>query len=181
MTAVKSILYVWLPCKEIYPIGLTYLANFIHERHPEINQQILDLTPIPRERRQQALREVIKQNKSDLVCFSWRDIQVFAPHEGDASLKYAFNFYHSINPFKKAFASYKGLEFLWRYYQGIREFLSYPWLVADQQDMRVVLEASEIEQQAFHRRFRAEVGHLFERGLQAERGGEDVGGLARTQ
>ena len=95
MSDIKSILYVWLPCKEIYPIGLTYLANFIHERHPEINQQILDLTPIPRERRKQVLRDVIAQNKSDLVCFSWRDIQVFAPHEGDASLKYAFNFYHS--------------------------------------------------------------------------------------
>ncbi|MFZ5876455.1 MAG: B12-binding domain-containing radical SAM protein [Nitrospirota bacterium] len=140
MSAIQSVLYVWLPCKEIYPIGLTYLANFIHERHPEINQQILDLTPIPRERRKQVLADVIKQNKSELVCFSWRDIQVFAPHEGDASLKYAFNFYHSINPFKKAFASYKGLEFLWRYYQGIREFLGYPWLVAEEfPDTRVMI------------------------------------------
>lgn len=140
MSAVTSILYVWLPCKEIYPIGLTYLANFIHERHPEIQQQIVDLAPIPRERRSQVLRDVIAQNKSDLVCFSWRDIQVFAPHEGDASLKYAFNFYHSLNPFKKAYASYKGLEFIWRYYQGIREFLGYPWLVAEEfPDARVMI------------------------------------------
>jgi biotin synthase-like enzyme len=131
VSAVKSILYVWLPCKEIYPVGLTYLANFIHQRHPEISQQILDLTPIPRERRQDALRNVIAANKSDLVAFSWRDIQVFAPHEGDASLKYAFNFYHSTNPFKRLVASVKGLEFLWKYYQGIREFLSYPWLVRE--------------------------------------------------
>ena len=27
-----SILYVFLPCKKVYPIGVTYLADFIHRR-----------------------------------------------------------------------------------------------------------------------------------------------------
>ena len=41
----NSILYVFLPCKKVYPIGVTYLADFVHRRRPEIRQQILDLRP----------------------------------------------------------------------------------------------------------------------------------------
>lgn len=125
----NSILYVWLPCKKIYPIGATYLAQYIHQRHPEMRQHILDLSLLPRSTRPEVLRQTVQDRRPDMVLFSWRDIQVFAPHEGDSSLKYAFNFYYSPNPIKKLIASIKGLHYLWIYYQNIREALSYPWLV----------------------------------------------------
>jgi radical SAM superfamily enzyme YgiQ (UPF0313 family) len=125
----KAILHVWLPCKKIYPVGLTYLASYIHQKHPEIKQRLLDLSLLPRPARAGELKRTLLEINPDLVLFSWRDIQVFAPHEGDPSLKYAFNFYYSPNPVKKLIASIKGLQYLWVYYQNIRETLSYPWLV----------------------------------------------------
>src|SRR3990172_12942933 len=129
MQPIRSILYVWLPCKKIYPVGPTYLASYIHQKHPEISQRLLDLSLLPGPARSDALKRVIRELEPDFVLFSWRDIQVFAPHEGDPSLKYAFNFYYSPNPLKKILASIKGLHYLWIYYQNIREALSYPWLV----------------------------------------------------
>ncbi len=123
-----GILYVWLPCKKIYPVGATYLADFIHRERPEVEQRILDLSILPRPRRRTALREAIRDLRPDLIAFSWRDIQVFAPHEGDPSLKYAFNFYYSPNPWKRLAASWKGLQFLYTYYRQIQECLSYPWI-----------------------------------------------------
>ena len=42
-----SLLYVFLPCKKVYPTGITYLADFIHRRRPEVRQQILDLSLFP--------------------------------------------------------------------------------------------------------------------------------------
>ena len=68
--------------------------------------------------------------KPDLVCFSWRDIQIFSPHEGDSSLEHAFNFYFASNPLKRVVASFEGLKQLYRYYSHIRANLSYPWLIA---------------------------------------------------
>lgn len=124
-----SVLYVFLPCKKVYPTGITYLADFIHRRRPDVRQRILDLSLFPRHERPQALRETMDAFKPDLVCFSWRDIQIFSPHEGDASLEHAFNFYYSSNPLKRVVASFQGLRNLYRYYQDIRTNLSYPWLV----------------------------------------------------
>lgn len=121
----KSVLYVFLPCKKVYPLGLTYLAHFLHQHHPEAPQKILDLSLIPRLGRHAALREVVSQFKPDLIAFSWRDIQLFAPHEGDSSLKYAFDFYYSINPIKKIAASIQGLRNLWIYYSNLREHFTY--------------------------------------------------------
>jgi len=125
----NSILYVFLPCKKVYPIGVTYLADFIHRRHPEVRQQILDLSLFPLGQRPVALRDAASAFKPDLVCFSWRDIQIFSPHEGDASLEHAFNFYFAGNPFKRVTASFQGLKQLYRYYNDIRANLSYPWLI----------------------------------------------------
>ena len=124
-----SLLYVFLPCKKVYPTGITYLADFIHRRRPEVRQQILDLSLFPVAERSRALRDTVRQFKPDLVCFSWRDIQIFSPHEGDASLEQAFNFYYAGNPLKRVVASFQGIRNLYRYYQEIRRNLSYPWLV----------------------------------------------------
>ena len=124
-----SVLYVFLPCKKVYPTGITYLADFIHRRRPDVRQRIVDLSLYPRSERQRVLRETTAEFKPELVCFSWRDIQIFSPHEGDASLEHAFNFYYSSNPLKRIVASFQGLQNLYRYYQDIRSNLSYPWLM----------------------------------------------------
>ncbi len=125
----NSILYVFLPCKKVYPVGITYLADFIHRRRPDVRQQILDLSLYPQSRRPAVLRDTVSGSAPDLVCFSWRDIQIFSPHEGDASLEHAFNFYFASNPLKRAVASFQGLRQLYRYYGDIRANLSYPWLI----------------------------------------------------
>ncbi len=125
----KSILYIFLPCKPIYPVGCTYLADYIHKRHPEVRQRILDLSQIPPGERAKAVRETAANVRPDLVCFSWRDIQIFSPHEGDASLEQAFTFYYSNNPFKKLAASFSGLKSLYQYYSGIRANLAHAWLI----------------------------------------------------
>lgn len=124
-----SVLYVFLPCKKVYPTGITYLADFIHRRRPDVRQHILDLSLLPRADRPVALRETTHRHRPELICFSWRDIQIFSPHEGDASLEQAFNFYYAGNPLKRLAASFQGLRNLYRYYQDIRLNLSYPWLI----------------------------------------------------
>ena len=126
----NSILYVFLPCKKVYPIGVTYLADFIHRRKPDVRQRILDLSLFPDAQRSRAIRDAATEFRPDLVCFSWRDIQIFSPHEGDSSLEHAFNFYFASNPLKRVVASFAGLQQLYRYYSHIRAALSYPWLIA---------------------------------------------------
>jgi radical SAM superfamily enzyme YgiQ (UPF0313 family) len=126
----NSILYVFLPCKKVYPIGVTYLADFIHRRKPDVRQRILDLSLFPEAQRSSAVRDAATEFKPDLVSFSWRDIQIFSPHEGDSSLEHAFNFYFASNPLKRIVASFAGLQQLYRYYSHIRAALSYPWLIA---------------------------------------------------
>lgn len=125
----NSILYIFLPSKKIYPIGVTYLADFIHRRKPEVRQRILDLSLFPVSQRSQAIRDAAVDFKPDLVCFSWRDIQIFSPHEGDSSLEHAFNFYFASNPLKRIVASLQGVKQLYRYYSHIYTILSYPWLI----------------------------------------------------
>ncbi len=125
----RSILYVFLPCKKVYPIGVTYLADFIHRRRPDVRQQILDLSLYPLGQRARVLRETAAGFQPDLVCFSWRDIQIFSPHEGDASLEHAFNFYFASNPLKRIVASFQGLNHMYQYYRDIRNTLSYPWVI----------------------------------------------------
>lgn len=125
----NSILYVFLPCKKVYPIGIAYLADFIHRRRPDVRQRILDLSLYPQAQRARVLRETASAFAPELVCFSWRDIQIFSPHEGDASLEHAFNFYFASNPLKRVIASFQGLKQLYRYYSDIRADLSYPWVI----------------------------------------------------
>ena len=75
----NSILYIFLPCKKVYPIGVTYLADFIHRRKPDVRRRILDLSLFPDGQRISAVCDAATEFKSDLVCFSWRDIQIFCP------------------------------------------------------------------------------------------------------
>ena len=125
----NSVLFVFLPCKKVYPTGITYLADFLHRRRPEVRQHILDLSLFPIGERVKALQDTLLSFQPELVGFSWRDIQIFSPHEGDASLEQAFNFYYASNPLKRVMASFQGLRNLYRYYKDIQHNLSYPWLV----------------------------------------------------
>ena len=125
----NSILYIFLPCKKVYPIGVTYIADFIHRRKPEVRQRILDLSLYPVAQRRQAILDAATEFAPSLVCFSWRDIQIFSPHEGDSSLEHAFNFYFASNPLKRITASFAGVKQLYRYYNHINTILSYPRLV----------------------------------------------------
>jgi len=121
----KSVLFIFLPCKRVFPLGITYLAQILHQYHPEARQRILDLSTIERRARHSAVREILHDFNPDLIAFSWRDIQVFAPHEGDDSLKYAFDFYYSPNPIKRVAASVEGIKHLWTYYRNLGEHFSY--------------------------------------------------------
>ena len=42
----QSILYVWLPNEKIYPGGPVYLADYVHKKAPEVEQNIIDLSRI---------------------------------------------------------------------------------------------------------------------------------------
>lgn len=121
----SGILYVFLPCKKVYPLGAAYLADFLHRERPNVAQRILDLSILPKPRRERALAETIASFDPELIAFTWRDVQVFAPHEGDDSLKYAFDFYYSPNPLRRAVASAKGLGYLWTYYRNLMENFGY--------------------------------------------------------
>ncbi|MBI5198069.1 MAG: radical SAM protein [Nitrospirae bacterium] len=120
----KSILYIWLPCKKIYPLGISYLANAVHHALPEIRQHILDLSLIPIKDRYRAIEESVRSFHPDIISFSWRDIQVYAPHEGDRSLETAFRFYYSRNPVERLTAAFSGLRMIWGYQNQIREKLA---------------------------------------------------------
>lgn len=119
----RGVLFVRLPCQTIYPIGVTYLANHLHRHFPDLRQRILDLAVIPRRERRARLRETVEAFRPDLIAFSWRDIQIFAPHEEDSSLKTAFNFFYSPNPLKRIAAAVQGLGMMGRYYSDIHENL----------------------------------------------------------
>ncbi len=126
MSSMKnSILYIWLPCKKIYPIGVFYLANHVHRHYPDVRQKIIDLSIVENRKRWKMLEDALHSFKPDVIAFSWRDIQVFAPHEGDDSLIHAFEFYYSLNPLKKLRSAMKGLARVAGYHNAIRENLSY--------------------------------------------------------
>ncbi len=95
-------------------------------RQPNARRQVLDLSLFPVSEGTKALRDAATAFKPDLVCFSWRDIQIFSPHEGDSSLEHAFNFYFASNPLKRVVASFEGVKQLYRYYSHIYKILLVP-------------------------------------------------------
>jgi hypothetical protein len=90
-----SILYVWLPNEKIYPGGPIYLADYVHKKSPEVEQNIIDLSLVEKKNRMKHLHKKIEEFNPDVVAFSWRNIQIFSPNQGDRSLEMAFKFYYS--------------------------------------------------------------------------------------
>ena len=106
----RRILFVWLPVRQIFPVGIGYLVNWIHREHPEVTLEVLDLTRFEESDQMKALTSRIEEFSPDLLAYSWRDVQIFAPHEGDNSLRRAFEFYYSPNLLTRAYAAWDGAD-----------------------------------------------------------------------
>ncbi len=115
---VQSILYVRFPCWKIYPGGMIYVADFIHKRHPEIRQHILDFAMVPKSERQRRLVEEIQARRPDVVAFSWRNMQSFGPNPDDDALDVVMNFDHSRKPHRRIKAAFDGLSIIYEYFSN---------------------------------------------------------------
>ncbi|WP_287127383.1 photosystem II high light acclimation radical SAM protein [Candidatus Cyanaurora vandensis] len=114
----EKILYVRLPCNPIFPVGVVYLADYVHKVFPEVVQEFLDLGVVPPLDYRVALSRKIDEFQPTLLCFSWRDIQVYAPVGGRAGnpLQNAFEFFYSPDLWVKARAAVGGLRLTVDYY-----------------------------------------------------------------
>jgi radical SAM superfamily enzyme YgiQ (UPF0313 family) len=114
----NKILYVRLPCNPIFPIGVVYLADHVHKQFPEIEQRIFDLGAVPPLDYYQALDTCVDEFQPNLLVFSWRDIQIYAPvgGRGGNPLQNAFEFYYAKNPFVKLRGAVGGLRLAASYY-----------------------------------------------------------------
>ncbi len=134
------ILYVWLPVErhgKIFPSGPVYLADYVH-KHSDADQRIYDLSGVNNDR-MGSLRGEIEKVEPDVIAFSWRNIQIFAPKQEDPSLENAFEFYHSKNPLKKMKAAIFGLKSLLMQRNITNEILGYINAAAKDYDSRVVV------------------------------------------
>lgn len=87
---VKKILYVYLPLggkTRIFPVGPAYLANYVKDRFPAIEQQILDLSLEERKDRSAVLRQTLECFAPDVIAFSWRHLRYFGGELYNDNLK----------------------------------------------------------------------------------------------
>jgi len=126
----RSVLHVRLPCNPVWPLGAVTLVGDIHRRDPSVRQRLLDLAVVPPKERRRYLLDEAAAFKPDVIAISWRDVQVFAPHEADASLENSFNFFYSNSIVKKALASFTGLKMVAAYHAALRENMGYVRLIA---------------------------------------------------
>ena len=117
-TNLDRVLYVRLPCNPIFPIGVVYLADHLHKLFPEIKQRIFDLGAIPPLDFNGALERCIDEFQPQLLVFSWRDIQIYAPvgGRGGNPLQNAFECYYADNPLVKLRGALGGLRLAGSYY-----------------------------------------------------------------
>jgi radical SAM superfamily enzyme YgiQ (UPF0313 family) len=118
MAISNRILYVRLPCNPIFPIGVVYLSDHIHKIAPEVEQCIFDMGTVPPLDFFTALDQSIDEFKPNLLVFSWRDIQIYAPvgGRGGNPLQNAFEFYYSLKPWIKLRGALNGLRLFTSYY-----------------------------------------------------------------
>lgn len=114
---VNRVLYVRLPCNPIFPIGVVYLADHLHKVFPDIEQRIFDLGTVPPLDFGSALDRCIDQFQPNLLVFSWRDIQIYAPvgGRGGNPLQNAFEFNYARNPLIKMRGAMGGLRMITTY------------------------------------------------------------------
>ncbi|PZO16771.1 MAG: radical SAM protein [Leptolyngbya foveolarum] len=99
----ERVLYVRLPCNPIFPIGVVYLADHVHKLFPQVEQRIFDMGTVPPLDFTAALDRQIDDFAPDIIVFSWRDIQIYAPvgGRGGNPLQNAFEFAYAPNPLVK--------------------------------------------------------------------------------
>jgi hypothetical protein len=73
------ILYCRLPCNPIFPIGVVYLSDHVHKMFPDVEQRIFDVGAVPPLDYGTALDDAIDEFQPNLLVYSWRDIQIYAP------------------------------------------------------------------------------------------------------
>jgi radical SAM superfamily enzyme YgiQ (UPF0313 family) len=112
------ILYIRLPCNPIFPVGVVYLADHIHKYLPEVEQRIFDLGAVPPLDFKRALDQCIDEFQPQLLVFSWRDIQIYAPvgGRGGNPLQHAFELYYGKNLWTKIKGAVGGLRVFIAYY-----------------------------------------------------------------
>ncbi len=117
MTLAK-VLYVRLPCNPIFPIGVVYLADHVHKLFPQVEQRIFDMGTVPPLDVRQRMLAEIDTFQPDLLVFSWRDIQVYAPVNGRAGnlLQHSFEFLYARNPLRRLRGSLNSLRLVLSYY-----------------------------------------------------------------
>ncbi|NEP37854.1 MAG: B12-binding domain-containing radical SAM protein [Okeania sp. SIO2H7] len=117
----NKILYVRLPCNPIFPIGVVYLADHIQKLFPSVEQRIFDLGTVPPLDYKSALDACIDKFQPNLLVYSWRDIQIYAPvgGRGGNPLQNAFEFYYAINPLIKMRGAFGGLRLAVSYYSEL--------------------------------------------------------------
>lgn len=119
--SVAKILYVRLPCNPIFPIGVVYLADHVHKLFPQIQQKIFDMGTFPPLDFRRKMTEEINAFQPDLLVFSWRDIQVYAPVNGRAGnlLQHSFEFLYARHPLRKLKGSLNSLRLVLSYYSEL--------------------------------------------------------------
>lgn len=112
------VLYVRLPCNPIFPIGVVYIADWIHKLFPDVEQKIFDLGTVPPLDFKKALDSCVDEFKPTLLVYSWRDIQIYAPvgGRGGNPLQHAFEFYYARNPLIRLRGALGGLKVTTSYY-----------------------------------------------------------------
>ncbi len=116
--ASDRVLYVRLPCNPIFPIGAVYIADHVHKAAPQVEQRIFDMGTVPPLDYYPALERAINDFQPNLLVYSWRDIQIYAPvgGRGGNPLQNAFEFYYSLNPLIKLRGALNGLRLFTTYY-----------------------------------------------------------------
>lgn len=151
-----SVLHVRLPCNKVWPLGVITLAGHIRQHYPHVRQRIVDLAVVAPDTRDRHLRDEIAGFDPDIISISWRDIQVFAPHEADASLENSFNFFYSNSVIKKALASFSGLRMVAAYHANLRENLGHVRTLARRHpDKTIVLGGGAFS--VFHKQLAAKL------------------------
>lgn len=117
----NKILYLRLPCNPIFPIGVVYLADHLQKLFPEVEQRIFDLGAVPPLDYKSALDACIDEFQPNLLIYSWRDIQIYAPvgGRGGNPLQNAFEFYYAKNPLIKLRGALGGLRLAASYYSEL--------------------------------------------------------------
>ncbi len=114
----NRILYVRLPCNPIFPVGVVYLADHVHKFFPDLEQCIFDLGTVPPLDFSSALDRCVDEFQPNLLVFSWRDIQIYAPvgGRGGNPLQNAFEFYYARSPLTRLRGATRGLRMTVDYY-----------------------------------------------------------------